>query len=431
MLKAVTGIASLSLMAILCAGCFVPVTAPRPSAQQADQMPARIDAMFTSRFEVVRDGPLLDRAQGMLDRVVSEAGLAEAPFLRVLESIRPAAYSNGGSIVYVTTGAILLANDAQLFMMLAHEVAHLETNQLPETQYEKALIRSAERMAQRAREERDDDTACGSESDDDAFATLPGLDTTDGDEPGALTSIGQEVLCNIGRTAVLIVVESSAEAQRSAAQERWLGIENQMDQRAVELGEAAGFDRAELMSTFNLLAGNADGVPFLVERTRRLSTILGVERVGTRIPRGTAPVELAPQFDGEALDVLHAIARDQRMIPEDRIARIQRQAARMLPIYANSPKFLRGYYSYLIGYGGVIGIDPSAMRQAIDGLAALPRNRTAEPSEIWFGCEGLLLSASIAPDLSKLKQYSDSELGTAVRRVLLGDEHSERVNQCA
>ena len=47
-------------------GCGVTVPPPKPDGVAAMQMPARIDAMFTSRFEIVGDGPLLARANDSL-----------------------------------------------------------------------------------------------------------------------------------------------------------------------------------------------------------------------------------------------------------------------------------------------------------------------------------------------------------------------------
>lgn len=417
------------IAALLGPGCDLLVPPPKPEGAALARMPARIDAMMTSRFDIIRDGPLVARADESLQEIVRLAELDTPPFLRLLDSMRPAAFSNGGSIIYLTKGSVLLANDAQVFMMLAHEVAHLEAQNLASTQHEKAIIRAAEAAAADARERRDSDDTCGDDDADDAFGGFP-VPEDEQDDRGPLESLTGEILCNVGEAVVSIAVETAAESVRSGAEERWSLIEGQMDARAFELGRVAGYDRAELMSVFSLLHNNASSVPFLVERTRRLSAIPGIDRVSIQIPVGRTPVELADRFGDEALELLHDIGRDSNLAPEYRIARIETQATDLLPVYGESDVFLRGYYGYLIGYGGAVGIDPVLLRRAVTGLAALPHQGDAPVAEVWFGCEALRLKPSVVDELSGLAAFPDRRLATETRQVLLDDSHVERVTKC-
>lgn len=390
-------------------------------------MPARIDAMMTSRFKIIRDGPLVARGAESLTAVADLAKLDPPPFLRLLDSMQQSAFSNGGSIIYLTKGSLLLANDAQLFMMIAHEVAHLEAKNLSSTQYEKAVIRATEATLSDVRE--DPPVSCDSDdSEDDTFNRDPFEEEDDDREFWQV--LAGDIVCSAVQGAVSAAVEGTLEAERSEAVQRWSEIESQMDKRAFALGRDAGYDQAELMSVFSLLHRNASGVPFLVERTRRLSSIPGIDRISIQVPEGRRPTELAGRLDAEALDVVHDLGRNTRIGPENRFKSIQTQAAELLPIYGESDTFLRGYYGYLLAYGGVVGIDPALLRWAVEGLAALPEPANGIIGDIWFGCEAIRLRSSLIGRLPQLSGYTDPELGTQVRRVLLEGDQIERMTTC-
>ena len=350
-------------------GCDVATPPPEADQSATERMPARIDAMMTSRFKIIRDGPLVARGTESLMTVADLAELDPPPFLRLLDSMQPSAFSNGGSIIYLTRGSVLLANDAQLFMMIAHEAAHLEAKNLSSTQYEKAVIRATEATLSDVRE--DPTVSCDDDPGGDAFNQDPFEEEEDDDREFWQVLAG-DILCSAAQGAVSAAVEGSLEAERSEALQRWSQIEGEMDKRAFALGREAGHDQAELMSVFSLLHRNASGVPFLVERTRRLSSIPGIDRVSIQVPPGRHPIELAGRLGGEALEVLHDLGRNTRIGPEIRFRSIQAQAAELLPVYGESDTFLRGYYGYLLAYGGLVGIDPAPAARG--------------PSTVWPRC---------------------------------------------
>ncbi|MEM7213268.1 MAG: hypothetical protein AAF479_15510 [Pseudomonadota bacterium] len=324
-----------------------------------------------------------------------------------------------------------MANDDQLFMMLGHELAHLEAGSLHATQAEKNTIRAAEETERRAEEDLDaldDEPGCGDEEED------PYAFPSDPEKPkerrtGFMGTFVGELLCEAGRRVIPIGTQVFAGAVGSAAWERLSLIESQMDARALELGLMAGYDRAEMMSTFHLLSNAPDTSPFLVERTRRLSSISGIDRVSIRIPEGRVPIELADSLDTGALALLHNIGRNRKISPERRIRQINALVAKIWPIYQHSAAFQRGYYSYQIGYGGLIGINPATLRNALEELQ--PGSAGGLVGEVWIGCEALRIRSPYRTEVRRLRTIPSARLGQEVRQSLLNSDHVEKVRECA
>lgn len=421
-----------------------PATATSEASEtRPDGMPARIDAMMTSRFEVITGGPVNSRASAMLVRAAEAAGISRPLFLRVLEAPDPNAYSNGGSVVYITTGAVLRANDAQLFMLLAHELAHLKAGNLHLTQAQKSTIRTANEVDRRAAayidgvlELEDGKNRC----DPDTEKTenfFPNDSETSGEveignplEEMAGDFMGSAI-CHAVLVGLPALAQIGSAVTRLDAFERLVNLESEMDAQAFRWGVLEGFDSEELISSFELLGDRRQLHSFLQGRFARLSSSLGAAD-GAAVPVGRAPVELGAQLSSDAVKTLEVIGKREGVTLEKLFGRLRRFAEAVAPIYGDQPEFRRAYHVHLIAYGAVIGVEPGLLQTAVRGLQKADLEAGGDwLGTVWFGCRYLRISSTIAGRLQSIRNRENRTLAEELRRLMIDSRYAQEGNACA
>lgn len=433
---------ALALGMSLFIACTAPVEAPKAleTTTVFDQnAPARIDALMTSRFETVRKGAAYDRARAMLDRAAELAGTAERPFLRVLLDPRPNAYSNGGKIVYITSGAVLRANDAQLFMLLAHELAHLEAKNLHFTQAEKATIRSsnqvtvgAVRMLDRIAEDRAQQDRWEEEEAQHPFAPDKDPFATDGEGDGFLGSIFGPIFEDAFASILPLTLAVVSGGVSDEATARLINIEADMDARALELGKTAGFAPVEMLSAFRLLHPDVDRQPFLKSRAHDMGRRMLGDAWPGHVPEGSPPKGQNPELAVDALRTIHAMARANWRGPEKSIQQIRAFKKDMDPFFRSDGTFQRETALYQIGYGAFVGIDPAYVRTSLNVLrrAGAETEQRGVMGEVWFGCELLRVRPEFLTTIQRLLERDGPNLLRAIRSTLLDERYAERQRKC-
>ncbi|MEL7469644.1 MAG: M48 family metalloprotease [Pseudomonadota bacterium] len=425
----VSNLVVLSAFAAVLWGC-----APSKALQETSSLHSDIDNAILEIFgSPVLDGPAHDRALEIFSQVVDTADPDRKLYLRVLRHDSPQAYSNGGAKAYVTTGTVLRANDAQLFMILAHELAHLEAKKLDISQDKRSVIRKAELVRSLTDRTNDGLTNTRSRTDCSRDGFLPPRATVEAANPIALAIWGvvataNGIICSDVLKAAPSGLNSVFGARRSDALQAFLALESEMDAIAFRLGQKAGYDPAELVSAFHLLNTGSHMHPFLRDRAMRLG--FGDQR---GIPIGTAPVELGDRLAASAVDQLHTIGRLDHVLARDRIRRIRDFAEATRTIYGSVPAFQRAYFSYLIAYGGDIGIDPAWLREAMTGLDALGSGSVGNDGvigRVWMGCRRVALQPAFRDALASFASVDNAKLNRVLAEVVRNPRFVQEDREC-
>ncbi|MEL6999537.1 MAG: hypothetical protein AAFP68_14835 [Pseudomonadota bacterium] len=410
-------------------GC-APPKAPKEASSRHSDIDNAILEIFGSF--VVR-GPAHDRAQEIFSQVVETADPDRNFYLRVLPHDSPQAYSNGGSIAYVTTGAALRANDAQLFMILAHELAHLDAQKLDVSQDKRFVIRKAELVRNLTDRTNDGLTNTRSRTDCSRDGFVPPRTMLEAANPIALgiwgvVATAKGIVCSDVLKAAPSGLNSVFGARRSNALQAFLALESDMDAMAFKLGQKAGYDPAELVSAFHLLNGGSHMHPFLRDRAMRLG--FGDQR---GIPIGATPVALGDRLAVSAIDQLHTIGRLDHVLARDRIRRIRDFAEATKAIYGPVPAFQRAYFSYLITYGGDIGVDPDWLREAMTGLDALGARSVGNDGvigRVWIGCRRVALQPSFQDALASFASVDNAKLNRVLAEFVRDHRFVQEEREC-